>query len=124
MEKNNAPHDIRHEEMLDFFRQNMINSLQLFFSQYKILAHTANYNSGCLAGHYCILVRQTSGYAGGIKARADPGSNISYTHGAGFIHHLSAYRALLPAVCFLLRLCCTVAWVVRRISRSGRDRRG
>ncbi|SEA62318.1 hypothetical protein [Nitrosospira multiformis] len=35
MEKNNAPHDIRHEEMLDFSRQNMINSLQLFFSHTK-----------------------------------------------------------------------------------------
>ncbi|SFO04986.1 hypothetical protein SAMN05216386_2493 [Nitrosospira briensis] len=35
MKKNDPPHDLRHEEMLDFSRQNMLNSLQLFFSHTK-----------------------------------------------------------------------------------------
>jgi hypothetical protein len=35
MDKNTGMHDLRHEEMLDFSRQNMISALQLFFSHTK-----------------------------------------------------------------------------------------
>ena len=35
MENNTDTHDLRHEEMLNFSRQNMINALELFFSHTK-----------------------------------------------------------------------------------------
>jgi len=35
MEKENDPRDIQHEEMLNYSRQNMLDSLQLFFSHTK-----------------------------------------------------------------------------------------
>jgi hypothetical protein len=35
MEKNNDEHDLRNEELLNFSRQNMINSLELFFAHTK-----------------------------------------------------------------------------------------
>jgi hypothetical protein len=35
MEKEDVPRDIQHEEMLNFSRQNMLDSLQLFFSHTK-----------------------------------------------------------------------------------------
>jgi hypothetical protein len=35
MENNNDKHDLRHEELLNFSRQNMIDALELFFSHTK-----------------------------------------------------------------------------------------